>query len=196
MFIARIAFPLFAAVLAVPAFAAVVDDAVRLATGGVSEEVMLSWAERQSGYEITAADIVAMKDAKVPDRVVVALIKHAGAPEIAAAEPVERQEVIRREPVRGVEREVVRYVDSTPSVEYVSTPGVSLVGSYYYPRYRSYRYYSYPRYYSYSPRYYYPRYYRGYYPRYYGYYPRYYGYGYYGRPYYRSGFHGGFSINF
>jgi len=204
MFIPRIAFPLLAAVLAMPAFAQVVDDAVRLAAGGVSEDVMVTWAERQSGHEISAADIVALKDAKVSDRVIIALIRRSADTEMAAVEPepVQRREVVRQQPAPLREREVIRYVDS-PTTTYETTPGVQLAASYYYPRYSRYyysyprysypRYYSSPRYYNYSPRYYYPRYSRGYYGR--SYYPRYYGGGYYHRGY-RSGFRGGFSINF
>jgi len=245
MFISRIAFPLLAAVMAVPAFAEVVDDAVKMAAGGVSDEVMISWAERQSGHEISAADIVSLKGAKVPDRVIIALIRRSGEDEMAIApQQVQRREVVRQQPVRQVqvkEREVIRYVDA-PSTTYDVTPGVELA-SYYYPSYSSRYYnsypryyssgYSYPRYYHYSPHSYYPRYggYSGYSSRgyigggygrgygshygggrsYYGGYGSHYGggrsyYGGYGSHYgggrshhghgHRSGFSGGFGINF
>ncbi len=183
-----------AMLFAVPAFAGVTDDAIQLSASGVSEEVLLAWAQRQEGVEIAPKDIIALKDGKVSDRVVVALIKRGGEsyPEAPAAESRETE---------YVEREHVRYVEPTTSSVSYAVPAASYY-SYsdpYYPSYYSRPYYYYPRN-SFSFSFGRPYYYHSY-PRYYsrGYYPRYYGYGGYGHRHHRhhrGGFSGGFRIGF
>src|SRR5436190_23670078 len=66
-----------AAVLALPVFAqsAVIDDAIKLSRGGVGEEVMIAWAEKQDAGALSAADIILLKEAKVPDRAIATLIR-------------------------------------------------------------------------------------------------------------------------
>ena len=57
------------------AFAAdVVSDTIKLAGSGISDDVILAWAEQQHA-PITAEGILALKDHKVSDRVILALVK-------------------------------------------------------------------------------------------------------------------------
>jgi hypothetical protein len=178
MFIPRYVAFVLAAAACFPALAGVVDDAVKLAAGGVSLDVQLAWANRQKNFELTARDIIALKDAQVPDEVVVTLVR--GSAANSTAEVENRNDTRESVPARYVEREVIR---ERPTTTYVSVPSASYASYYDYgyssPRY----YYSYPRY-SYYPRYYSSYYYRPY--RYYSY-PRYSFYGSYGG--YRHHYH-------
>jgi hypothetical protein len=69
------------------------DDVVAMAQKGVGEEVLLAAVENsKTGFNLTTADIIKMKESKVPDRVVAAMIRHrpgakaeAAAPKVAAA---------------------------------------------------------------------------------------------------------------
>jgi hypothetical protein len=188
MFIPRFVACVLAAAVTFPALAGVVDEAVKLAAGGVAADVQLAWANRQKNFELSARDIIALKDAQVPDDVVMVLVRNS-----ASSSMAEAREVAPRETARYVERELAQpttYV-STPTT-YVATPA-SYVYYDYYPRYR---YYSYPRYYS---SYYYRPYRYHSYPRYYYRYPRYYG-GYYGgwgrHRHHRHHGHVGFGFSF
>src|SRR5438105_14620712 len=72
----RLSLLALAAVLALPVFAqGVVEDAIRLSQGGVGEEVLVAWAEKQGSQNLTAQDIIRLKEAKVPDRAVAAMIR-------------------------------------------------------------------------------------------------------------------------
>ena len=62
--------------MAVPAFAdGVIDDAVKLTQQGLGEEVLVAWAEHQQVGNLTAAEIVHLKEANVPARAIAALIR-------------------------------------------------------------------------------------------------------------------------
>src|SRR5258708_33248475 len=69
-------FPLFAAVLlALPVFAGITDYAITLAGSGVSDDVMIAWAQRQHDFTLSAQDIIRLRDAKLADNVIVQLIR-------------------------------------------------------------------------------------------------------------------------
>ncbi|MCY3018665.1 MAG: hypothetical protein NTW87_06500 [Planctomycetota bacterium] len=169
------------AVVALPVFAGTVEDAIALAKGGLSEEVMLAWAEKQPGVSLSAADILRLHEAKVPAKIIVALLRNAGNAAAGAARAEEAQPVriaerapaeaqprryVERAPAPAdeapapVQREVIRYVER-PTTTYAE-PAVYYVDA--------------------SPAYYSP-----------SYYPSY-GYGYSGYPYYGGGLNVGLSF--
>src|SRR5690349_7244329 len=79
----KIAFAIAALCLTAQGFASdVIDDTIKLANSGVAEEVIVAWAAKQHTLDVTVKNIVALKDAKVSDKVILALIKGAdtGAP--------------------------------------------------------------------------------------------------------------------
>jgi hypothetical protein len=156
---------LFAIAASVPAFAGVVDDAIALASRGVSDDVIAAWAEGKGGEAISVDDIVRMKDAKVPQGVIAMIIRQQNrAPAIAAA-PAPAQRYSRADNYADEaqpEQRETRYVER-PSASY-ATPAVYAPAVYASPAYYSDYYYSYPYYSSYYPYY---RPYRGYcYPSY------------------------------
>jgi hypothetical protein len=60
----------------VPAFAdGVVDDAIKLTQQGLGEEVLVAWAEHQQVGNLSAAEIIHLKEANVPARAIAALIR-------------------------------------------------------------------------------------------------------------------------
>src|SRR5687768_14447158 len=123
MLTTRLVACLLAAAWSFPALAGIVDAAVKLAAGGVSAEVQLAWANRQANFELSARDIITLKDAKISDAVVMALVRNSASsstPEAAAVAEAPR------ETTRYVEREVVRPTTTyiTEPTTYV-TPGVS-----------------------------------------------------------------------
>ena len=63
----RLCMAVLAAVLAVPVFADVTDDAIRLTQSGATEDVIVSWSEHQHPGFVSAQDVIRMRDAKVPD---------------------------------------------------------------------------------------------------------------------------------
>ncbi|MGD0092749.1 MAG: hypothetical protein ABSE73_22790, partial [Planctomycetota bacterium] len=117
------------AVLAGRAFAQTTADIVLLAQKGVGEEVMVAFVEASSSsIQLSADDIVKLKDAKVPDKVIVALLRHRPAARQVAQErpaPVDNcQAPVVGRPVPEpavVERERVVEVPSTTYV-YDSSP--------------------------------------------------------------------------
>jgi len=167
-----------AAVLALPVFADVVDDCIKLAQGGVGEEVIVAWADRQGGANLTAADVLRLKDGKVSDKAIATLIR-AGmrmqAP-MPMQQPMQMQMPAQQQPSQTVTVPHTVSYESSPTVVYSDPTPV------YYTSYYS----GYPYYYS------------GY-PYYYGY--PYYGYGLglsfnfgrggYGHGYYGGGYRGG-----
>lgn len=53
------------------------DDIISLTQKGVGEEVLMATVENSKGtFELTTADIIKLKENKVPDKVVAAMIKH------------------------------------------------------------------------------------------------------------------------
>src|ERR1043165_9000721 len=160
-----------AAVLALPVFAqSVVEDAIRLSQGGVGEEVMIAWAEKQNTGGLAAQDIIHLKEAKVPDRAIAALIR-GGTVSMPAQYAAQTDRHVTEVPGTST-----TYVQPSTSYTYSD--------DYTYPA----SYSSYPYYYS-S----YPYYYSSYYP-YYGYPYRSYYYG--GYPYYRGYYGSGLSLSF
>jgi hypothetical protein len=125
--------------------AGTVDDAIKLARGGISEEVILAWAENQGPAKLSRADIFRMHDSNVSDKVIVALLKKS-LEEKKAEKPVEKPAPkVVEQPAEPVEEVVatpkVVYTYSTPVYSYpypyYTYPyyGMYLVGSpYYYPR--------------------------------------------------------------
>ena len=53
----------------------VVSDTIRLTEGGVNKDVILAWAQQQPAFQASAENIIALKDHKVSDDVILALIK-------------------------------------------------------------------------------------------------------------------------
>ncbi len=62
-----------AAVCALPVFADPVDDAIMLTQKGASEEVLVAWSQRHS-MNLSAQDIVRLKNGGVSDKVIAALV--------------------------------------------------------------------------------------------------------------------------
>ncbi|HLX65208.1 MAG TPA: hypothetical protein VKX17_28325 [Planctomycetota bacterium] len=85
------------AAFATPVFADVVDDAIVLAQSGVSPDVIVAWSQHQHMGPLSAQDILRLKNAKVPDQAIAAMIQasQAMAPSVNAG-----------------------YVDTTPSTTY------------------------------------------------------------------------------
>ena len=179
----RLSLVLLAAVMALPVFAdGLVDDCIKLTQGGVGEEVIVAWAERQGGSNLSATDVLRLKDGKVPDRAIAALLRAGIRVPMMRGEMRPEQPQIQAAP--AVQRQTVAYEPATttcaaPSTSYVYTDS-----------YPSYSYYGgYPYYSSYYPSY-----------GYYGYgYPGFglslnFGRGYYGG--YRGGYYGGYRGGF
>jgi len=62
-----------------------VDDIIALSQKGVGEDVMIASIEQsRSGYSLSAAEIIKLKDAKVPDKVITAMLRHKPAGGIVA----------------------------------------------------------------------------------------------------------------
>lgn len=99
-------------ILAVRASAETTEDILALTQKGMGEEVLLATIERSKGsFNLTAADILKLKDAKVPDKVIAAMIRHKGATgEAAVAAP-------RPLPVAPQKEEapVLRYAEERPA---------------------------------------------------------------------------------
>ena len=53
----------------------VVSDTIKLTEGGVGEDVVLAWAQQQPSFQANAENIIALKDHKVSDKVILTLIK-------------------------------------------------------------------------------------------------------------------------
>ena len=53
----------------------VVSDTIKLTEGGVGEDVVLAWAQQQPSFQASAENIIALKDHKVSDKVILTLIK-------------------------------------------------------------------------------------------------------------------------
>jgi len=164
-----------------------VDEILKLEKSGVGDDVIVAWIDTQSGWDaLDTNTILKLKDLKLSDRVLAALVRGGG-----------RDQLV-------VQSSQTRYVapsNSTPTArEYVQpqdyqqaqTSYPSTTYSYVQPA--TYTYAT-PTYYTYPSTYYYPSY--SYYYPYYGgyYYPRYYG-GYYGRGYYGGYYGSGISFNF
>lgn len=176
---ARLTLVMLATVMALPVFAdGLVDDCIKLAQGGVGEEVVVAWAERQGGGNLSAADILRLKDGKVPDRAIATLIRSGSRVPMMHGEMRAEQPQIQTVPAQ---HQTVAY-EPTTTCSTCATPATSYVYTDSYPTYSYYG--GYPYYSSY------------YYPRYYGYY----GYGYpgfglsfnFGRGGYYGGYRGGY----
>ena len=66
----KMALIILAAVMALPVFADVADDAIQLAQKGVNEQIIEAWAQRQAGVSLTSQDILRMKEANVSEAVI------------------------------------------------------------------------------------------------------------------------------
>ena len=53
----------------------IVSDTIKLTEGKVNEDVILAWAQQQPAFQASAENIIALKDHKVSDKVILALIK-------------------------------------------------------------------------------------------------------------------------
>ncbi|MEI6232348.1 MAG: hypothetical protein WCT04_04815 [Planctomycetota bacterium] len=150
---ARLSVLALAAVMALPVFADVVDDCIRLAQGGVGEEVIVAWVERQGSADLSAADVLRMKDGKVPDRAIAALLRvgvRAPMRQMPQTQPQQQPRYQTQEaPIQTVA--VPRTVSYEPATRYVYSEPTSYVypstyyygGSPYYSScYNSYPYYS------------------------------------------------------
>jgi len=180
-----------------------VDDIITLAQRGIGDEVLLAKVETGSNPALSTQDILRLKDGRVSDRVIAAMIRRGsyapatsrvdytaskyatdvsdpviGAPERLTTAPVTRERIIE------VQRTVPVYSSTYSTPVVYSTPAVYsspvIYAGYSSPYYGGY--YGRPYYSSYS----YPRYYGGYYGR------GYYGHGHYHRGHYHGG--GGFGF--
>ena len=131
------------AVLTLPVFADVADDAIRLAGSGVSEEVLVAWAEKQHATPLNAADILKMREGKVPEKIIVELI-HGTAMAQTATRGIPHAAV-----AQGAEHRAIQYtppvVQAPAQVEepvYVAPPTTYVIPESYYD-YQYYPYYPY-----------------------------------------------------
>lgn len=113
---------LLVASAALPAFADVVDDTIRLSQSGASTEVMIAWADQQSFASLSSNDIMRLRDARVPESVIAELTRR-GTPSVSA--PTSTTTYV----------ETPTYY-SSPSY-YYSSPGYYYDYGYGYPYYRS-----------------------------------------------------------
>ena len=121
--ISRLCVLVLAAAASLPLFADVTDDAIKLTQAGASADVIVAWAQHQGGSALSAQDILRLRDAKVPDEAITALMRSTpSAPSSAVVEST-----------RYVEPLTTSYVYSDP---YYSSS---------YPYYSSYGYYPYHR---------------------------------------------------
>ena len=122
------------AVLAMPILlgqtyaADITDDAIHLASSGVSDEVVIAWAEQQHIAPLSASDIIRMKDAKVSETVIIELIHAANAPRAAyqapmmqRAAPPARASVQYADQRTGYAEQPVQYADQ-PVPQYSNQP--------------------------------------------------------------------------
>jgi hypothetical protein len=125
--------------------AQLVDDVLRLAQKNVTEEVLLAFVEvSRSTANLAVADIISLKDAKVPNSVIVAMLKRQVADHPITSPPAEEQIVKRRADEQVVERrpapapEAVQpspppvVYDASPSYGYSTAPAV-IYDQYCYP---------------------------------------------------------------
>jgi len=140
---------LFALALTGSAFSQTADDVILLTQKGVGEDVLVAYVEAsQSPVALSAADIVKLKEANVPAKVVVTMLQR---------QPAARVDVGSRAAQQTESKYRVRRDDSQASVEYQPAPQrIVEVPS------ATYVYSGYP--YSYGSNDYYPGYYPYYYP--------------------------------
>ena len=143
---ARLSLMALAAVLALPVFADTVDDCIKLAQGGVGEEVIVAWAERQNTTSMSATEVLRLKDGKVPDRAIAALLRSGRHIQMQQPMPAMQmeQQPMQQEAQQNVA--VPRTVSYEPSTTYVESSPV-VYSSYGYPYYSSYGYPYYSGYY-------------------------------------------------
>src|ERR1051325_1166020 len=67
---------LLSASLMLPVFGETIDDVIRLSKGGVSDDIITTWASRQPRVAPTADNILKLQEAKVSDKVIMALISN------------------------------------------------------------------------------------------------------------------------
>jgi hypothetical protein len=97
--------------LATSAMAQSTEDIVSLHEKGVGEDVLLAAVENsKTGFTLSAADILKLKDAKVPDKVVAAMLRHKGKggeiaarPAVAAPVPVMKDGVAAADGTLNIE---------------------------------------------------------------------------------------------
>lgn len=154
---------LFAAMLALgafglPAVESVVDDVALLAQKGLGEEVLLAYVDRAGSFTVAADQIVRLKEAGVPEKVIAAMIRKQQAP---AEQPVLLTRSATDVPVQARTEYVYRSVPAEPAetrTVYVYRPATSYTSTYYVPSSTYYypsTYYASSWYYPYSS-YYYP----------------------------------------
>jgi len=141
-----------AAILTLPVFADVVDDCIKLAQGGVGEEVIVAWAERQGPATLTATDVLRMKEGKVPDKAIASLIR-SGARMQMPMQPMMQPEMrmpAQEQPTQTIAVPRTVSYEASPTTYVYSDPAPVYYSSYYsgYPYY--YRGYGYPYYGSYG----------------------------------------------
>lgn len=145
-----------------------IDDAVKLVKAGLGSDVLLAWVEAHPAYASVNADqIVALKKAEVPEKVIAALVRKGGEQKEVEEEvtvirkyDVPKTDAPRSESRRESEQkteeakkeyseeDAVRYVYRQPTRTVYIQDSPSLTYASYWP----YTYTSYPYYYSY-PRY-------------------------------------------
>ncbi|HEY3321109.1 MAG TPA: hypothetical protein VGP72_11635 [Planctomycetota bacterium] len=145
-------------VLSVGAVAQTADDVVALAQKDVAPEVLMAFVETaDNAFNLSSEDIIKLKDAKVPDKVVVAMLKHQpSAPVVAIrrsaprsqdqngngnwndypVQPQQQERVVVRERVVEQPSTTVVYRDA-PSVVYADYSPYYYPYSSYYPSYIS-----------------------------------------------------------
>ena len=126
---------LLAVTFAGSAFAqTIADDLLKLAQKNVGEEVMLAFVEASnSAIELSAADIITLKEAKVPDKVIVAMLRHhpaarpASQPQLAKENKPEQIITRTRESNSSGDNPVVIDRRPAPAPVVVETPAPTVV---------------------------------------------------------------------
>jgi len=100
-----------AATLALPALAQsmVIVDAIKLAQAGLSEDVIVAWAEKQDAGPVSAGDVIRLTEAKVPAKAISALIRSVA--KSVAANYTVRSDINGNQMTVQRSREAVTYVE-------------------------------------------------------------------------------------
>ena len=116
-------FPLLFAVAASRVSAEIVDDIITLAEKGLSQEVLIAFVDQNVAdlRDLKAADIARMMDARVPDRVVEAVLRRQyGMPPEGASQANKPQESTAQEPQTSQTEEPATPPQSEDNVTYVT----------------------------------------------------------------------------
>jgi hypothetical protein len=120
---------LFVSLACFSAKAESVDDIAKLARSGIGEEVLLALVERaETGYALSANDILTLKKANVSDKVLAAMLTKQRAPTLANAVPTPSPQAIAPDEFRPVTTEPA-VISQTPGAAHSPPPQTANVAT-------------------------------------------------------------------